>query len=606
VECKCFVRPFKNLLKSAQKMLIFFTISFRWHPKTFFDEDGVLNCTNIIMANGQRHIEGSQFCGLCGHKERVKVQCKFPMGPKKQCPERFHATCARQAGLEVSNDNPEVEMSLMCFNHGRCDFAFRALLEDMIEFEKVRAGNDLSRSGGSMKLECASNIFNSGIRVLRSLGWSWQWSKWWVKYGDNWEPLLEEGQSEASMTKEQLKIVESSPTSRRDDARKCRLAAFGAALRNRDYDKTPGDDRVPLHNALRAIFSISSLVGPLSKVEINFFVEWLGRIYRSKSPLLVLGDDKASVNEKNDIGSPVYFSEDSPKFQLGVRTLPGKHIRNGFVFESGVQEVDDYFKDESSILPVVVKARLQGVDKKVAAPIQSKKSKSKNNNGSSDSSSSTSKNLPISSKKPRSGKAAKTQKITKTKVTIVTVALEKSIPERKKPGRKRKGESMLAVKTPAAVMPEKVKPGRKKGIPWEDESAIVLNGVEAMNTNISRSRSGRITGRSSIADCELSNPIVQAAAVMDVCHKPKSGRKRGRPSLEDRIISKSARVIIDTDTTDSKKTEERSGNEDDQIPRKSSPNKERLSLDDPIPKKNRLEEPIPKRKRGRPKKNPDL
>ena len=37
-------------------------------------------------------------------------------------------------------------------------------------------------------------------------------------------------------------IVHSTPESRCEDARRCRLAAFGAALRNRDYDQEEGDD----------------------------------------------------------------------------------------------------------------------------------------------------------------------------------------------------------------------------------------------------------------------------------------------------------------------------------------------------------------------------
>ena len=303
------------------------------------------------MANGLYHIDGSHFCGLCGLREKGKIQCKHPVsGNKKLCPLRFHATCARQAGLEVSNAHPDVDMALMCFHHSRCDFAFRAMLEDMIEFEKQRGGNDLSRTGGSMTLDCATNIFNSGIRVIRCLGWAWQWSTWWVYYGDNWEPLLEPGQSEATMSNEELKIVESTPASRRADARKCRLAVFGAALRNREYDTKEGDDGTALHNALRAVFSTQSLVGPLGKAEIEFFVEWLGRIYRSKSPLMGLGDDKMPVSDCWAMRSPVYHRDQTPKFELGTRTLPGKQsLKNSVVFEKEVIETDDYFVDDEEI-----------------------------------------------------------------------------------------------------------------------------------------------------------------------------------------------------------------------------------------------------------------
>lgn len=301
------------------------------------------------MANGTSHIEGNQACGLCGIKTGLKIQCKHTSRNKKvQCHGRFHATCARQAGFEISSDNPEVEMAFMCYRHGRCDYAFRALLEDMIEFEKIRSGNDLSRSGKPMTWECASKIFSAGVRVMRCLGWAWQWCKWWVVNGDNWEPLLEEGQIEAKMTKEELKIVESTVTSRRADARRCRLAAFGAALRNRDYDKEPGDDRRPLHNALRGILSTPSLVGPLTNAEIEFFVEWLGRVYRSKSVLLGFGPDKLPVKEHWESDSTVHYKDKTPKYELGDRTLPGKHVRNGYLFEQVTHEMDDLSDDDFS------------------------------------------------------------------------------------------------------------------------------------------------------------------------------------------------------------------------------------------------------------------
>eukprot|EP00557_Chaetoceros_sp_GSL56_P014429 CAMPEP_0176484286 /NCGR_PEP_ID=MMETSP0200_2-20121128/4372_1 /TAXON_ID=947934 /ORGANISM="Chaetoceros sp., Strain GSL56" /LENGTH=1594 /DNA_ID=CAMNT_0017880747 /DNA_START=2820 /DNA_END=7604 /DNA_ORIENTATION=- len=320
-----------------------------WHPKTIYEKDGVVNCTNVIMSDGLGHIERTQACGLCGIKTGLKIQCKHYSKRKKvQCPDRFHATCARNAGFEISNDNPEVDMAFMCYRHSRCDYAFRALLEDMIEFEKLRSGNDLSRSAKPMTLECASKIFSAGVRVMRCLGWAWQWSKWWVCYGDSWEPLLEVGQIEANMTKEQLKIVDSTVTSRRADARKCRLAAFGAALRNRDYDREPGDDRKTLHNALRGILSTPSLVGPLSDVEIEFFVEWLGRVYRSKTVLLGFGPDKLPVNENWESSSAVHFKDKTPKYELGNRTLPGKHVRNGYLFENGIKEIDDFSDDEDS------------------------------------------------------------------------------------------------------------------------------------------------------------------------------------------------------------------------------------------------------------------
>jgi hypothetical protein len=295
------------------------------------------------MAHGFGHVDSKRYCNLCGEKGGAKISCSHP--GKKQCPVRMHPTCAREAGLEVAMDHPTV---IMCFSHGRCEYAFRATLEDMIEFEKMRAGNDLKKSHTCMSLECATNILNAGIRVMRCLGWAWQWAEWWVHYGDNWEPLLEVGQKEGDMSREQLKYVESTPISRREDARKCRLAAFGAALRNRDYDQHAGDDHIPLQNALQAILSTKSLVGPLSKLEIDFFVEWLARVYRSKSPLLRFGVDKMRVNETWAEDSPVFHRDKSPKFELGSRKLPGKHLKKGSTFES-VDEVDNYFENEENL-----------------------------------------------------------------------------------------------------------------------------------------------------------------------------------------------------------------------------------------------------------------
>ena len=67
----------------------------------------------------------------------------------------------------------------------------------MIEFEKVRSGNDLSHQGGVMTMECVSNIFHAGVSVMSCLGWAWKWASWWVRSGDSWEPFLEEGEDEA-------------------------------------------------------------------------------------------------------------------------------------------------------------------------------------------------------------------------------------------------------------------------------------------------------------------------------------------------------------------------------------------------------------------------
>lgn len=320
------------------------TCNKRAHPYTrFVPERQKFDCSNIIMSDGASHIESRQHCVLCGRSDKIKVLCSYE--PKKNtpcCKHRFHATCARQAGLQVNVQND----CIMCFMHMDNNFNLRAFMEDMIEPEKKRSGNDLKRSSSPMSLECAASIFNNGIRVLNCLGWAWQWAKWWVAYGDSWEPLLEEGQIESKMTKEELRIVESTPLSRRLDARRCRLVAFSAALRNRDYDKIDGDDRVSLNNALQAIMNTPSLVGPLSAKEKDFFVEWLGRVYRSKSHLLGFGDNKIPVAEPWSEDSLVHYRDKTAKFELGERSLPGSlNLNNDSV------DIDDFFENESEISP---------------------------------------------------------------------------------------------------------------------------------------------------------------------------------------------------------------------------------------------------------------
>ena len=190
----------------------------------------------------------------------------------------------------------------------------------------------------------ASRLLNQSFVVMRSLGWAWRWSEHWVESDSSWEPLLEPGQKEHNMTKAQLKIIDSTPESRCADARRCRLAAFGAALRNRCYDDTNGFNNDALKRALRAILNTQSLVGPLLPYEIDFLEDWLGRAYRTKSRLLGFGDDKIPV--ANDWFC-VHRDDKSPKYELGNRPLPGKqHLATGEIFETNVVEVDDFLKPE--------------------------------------------------------------------------------------------------------------------------------------------------------------------------------------------------------------------------------------------------------------------
>lgn len=197
-----------------------------------------------------------------------------------------------------------------------------------------------------MTFSDGSRLLNQATMVMRMLGWAWRWAEHWVEWGSNWEPLIEEGQKEEKMTKKQLKIVDSTPESRAEDARRCRLAAFGAALRNRAYDTDDGFDNESLQKALTSILSTPSLCGPLKPYEISLASDWLSRAYRSKSKHLGFGQDKIPV--AND-GFCLHSADRSPKYELGDRPLPGKApLGPGQLFESQVEEPDDFLLPELS------------------------------------------------------------------------------------------------------------------------------------------------------------------------------------------------------------------------------------------------------------------
>lgn len=315
----------------------------RWNPlcKNENDENGFsVDCSNIAMANGKDHVSHQFRCTLCGLHKGAKVDCCVegcvaPGGKRNPC--KFHITCARQSGLEVLPD----DFTVKCFNHVECTYVFRARLEDLREVELNRNSTKTFKPSLTMTWNHASSLLHAAINIMGTLGWAWRWAEWWVELGDNWEPLLEEGQVEEEMTEEELKVVRSDPESRCKDARRCRLAALGAALRNRDYDNEDGDDQEPLERALTAIISIPSLVGPLKKNEIQFFVTWLALAYRSKSPVLGFGNDKTPVAK--DLFC-VHQDDGTPKYELGSRPLPGKTESPKGVFEPPVKEVDDFLK----------------------------------------------------------------------------------------------------------------------------------------------------------------------------------------------------------------------------------------------------------------------
>ena len=237
-----------------------------------------------------------------------------------------------------------------CYRHGGNEYNLRAKLEDLLEIEKRRAGKMLSRQDAPMKFAHASRLLFSAIGVLRILGWAWRWAEFWVDYNSSWEPLLEPGEDEEKMTKEELKIVDSTRDSRCLDARNCRLAAFGAALRNRSYDEGDDYQREAFNAALTSILETKSLVGPLTDVEKEFFTQWISLAYWSKSRYLCFGEDKVEVNE--DSPFVVHAKDKSPKFKLSSRSLPGT--------ASGTSEVDDFLLRElmtDDLLPTLRRGR---------------------------------------------------------------------------------------------------------------------------------------------------------------------------------------------------------------------------------------------------------
>mmetsp|Transcript_8747 Transcript_8747/g.13417 ORF Transcript_8747/g.13417 Transcript_8747/m.13417 type:complete len:850 (+) Transcript_8747:51-2600(+) len=325
---------------------------------------GMVDCSNVIMSNGRGHIKSKPKCGLCGLNGGLKIQCDEPgcrAFGEIRTPFHFHPTCARQAGIEIDT-MPDEESGYYrfygkCFVHSGCAFAFRAKLEDLLEIAKKRYGKRLQHLEKlTMSIADASRLLNASILVMASLGWAWRWAEWWVEFGDNWEPFLEPHEDESKMTKEQLRVVDSTKESRAEDARNSRLAALGAALRNRNYDDEEGDAYDTLDKALRAILHAKSLVGPLEDFEIDFFAEWLGRAYRSRSRLLGYTDDKILVSEK---GYCVHKEDASPKYELGKRPLPGKQaLSKGEVFEKGITDIDDFLKPETTENGEIITAEL--------------------------------------------------------------------------------------------------------------------------------------------------------------------------------------------------------------------------------------------------------
>eukprot|EP00985_Skeletonema_marinoi_P032965 scaffold40107_cov183-Skeletonema_marinoi.AAC.1 len=126
-----------------------------------------IDCFNIVMADGRRHVTHQFRCFLCGKKDGAKVHCveECCIAPGGTKIPYFHVTCARQAGLEVSSDPDFV---LACFRHANSSFVFRARLEDFMEIEIMRYSEkaqmkNLLKISNPMSWDHASRLFHSAV-----------------------------------------------------------------------------------------------------------------------------------------------------------------------------------------------------------------------------------------------------------------------------------------------------------------------------------------------------------------------------------------------------------------------------------------------------------
>jgi hypothetical protein len=298
-------------------------------------------------------------------KQRCRVRgCKSGLG--KNGRHYFHPTCARQAGFTVEGDKEC--FSLACFIHSETKNNFRAKLEDLLDVEVSSfSKGGTSKPDLSMTYPDASLTLYHALEVMRILGWAWRWAEWWVEENFNWEPFLpqlQDGLTEEDFTDEEKKIVHSTRESRCADARRCRLAALGAALRNRNYDTADGFDNASLAQALRAVLRTKSLVGPMTDAEVDFCVEWLSRAYRSKDKLLGFGEDKIEIGNAEWC---YHKSDKSPKFELGGRPLPGE---TDFAYGINFSEVDDFLLYGSKTK--------EGIRKKKSPSSQTKRKRNQN------------------------------------------------------------------------------------------------------------------------------------------------------------------------------------------------------------------------------------
>jgi hypothetical protein len=65
----------------------------------------------------------------------------------------------------------------------------------MLNVEKARWSDESFKPDAPMQWNHAASLMHFATDILRTIGWAWRWTDWWVAEGDNWEPYLKEGKS---------------------------------------------------------------------------------------------------------------------------------------------------------------------------------------------------------------------------------------------------------------------------------------------------------------------------------------------------------------------------------------------------------------------------
>jgi hypothetical protein len=86
-----------------------FAFSSSWNTGAIVSMDtGEVDLSDVIMSHGRGFVIPNVKCFLCGNSGGLKIKCDHEgcrvTDGDKMLPTSFHATCARQAGLEVNSE----------------------------------------------------------------------------------------------------------------------------------------------------------------------------------------------------------------------------------------------------------------------------------------------------------------------------------------------------------------------------------------------------------------------------------------------------------------------------------------------------------------------